>query len=343
MLASSQRLPSGSAVESLRSLQSDGRLVDRRHRDIALERRALVAGLLSTPASIAPKYFYDEAGSALFSLICAQPEYYPTRTEAAIFERYREEIAGCVGTGNQLVDLGAGDCHKAAAWLPFLAPWRYLAVDIAEDALAGALSRLTLAYPEIEIRGVLADFTRGLDLHRDLGDGPATFFYPGSSIGNFTPEEAARFLAAIRRHCTTAGGGLLIGADTKKERARLDAAYDDAAGVTAAFNRNVLTHVNRILATRFTPDAFAHVAFFDQAHSRVEMHLEARVDQTVVIEGIARTFAAGERIHTENSYKYAPDEFVAMLERVGFDTVRCWQDDAGDFAVYHASCNTTSR
>jgi L-histidine N-alpha-methyltransferase len=311
------------------------RLCDRRLRDAAAERRALAGGLLSTPASIEPKYFYDERGCALFAEICRLPEYYPTRTEAAIFERYRDEIAGAAGTGNVFVDLGAGDCAKAARWLPFLKPWRYVGVDIAPEALAPALARLASAHPRIDVRGVLTDFAHGLDLFRELAGGAATFFYPGSSIGNFAPVEALRFLQAIRRHCRGAASGLLIGADTKKDGARLAAAYDDAAGVTAAFNRNALAHVNRVLGTSFEPDAFAHVAFYNERDARVEMHLEARVAQTVVVDGIARTFAAGERIHTENSCKYAPHEFVAMLERAGFRNVRCWQDDAGDFAVYY--------
>ena len=337
MHLSPRRLHATVQTEAVRSLEEDGRLVDRRVQDAATERRALVAGLLSTPAAIPPKYFYDAAGCALFAEICRLPEYYPTRTEAAIFGRHREEIAAAAGRGGQFVDLGAGDCRKGAAWLPLLAPWRYLAVDIAHDALARALPRLALGHPRIDVRGVLTDFTRGLDLTRDLGEGATTFFYPGSSIGNFGPAEALRFLQAIRRHCAAdAESGLLIGVDTKKDAARLDAAYDDAAGVTAAFNRNALAHVNRILGTRFVPEAFAHVAFYDEARGRVEMHLEARTAQTVVVEGIARTFAAGERIHTEYSYKYAPHEFGALLERAGFAAVRCWQDDAGDFAVYYA-------
>jgi dimethylhistidine N-methyltransferase len=338
MQVSSQRTYAGNGANAAGALVAEGRLSDRRVHDAAAERRALVAGLLSTPASIAPKYFYDAAGCALFAAICRLPEYYPTRTEVAIFERYREEIIAAAGTGKQLVDLGAGDCRKAAGWLPFLAPWRYLAIDIAEDALAPALSQLAVDFPSIDMRGVLADFARGLDLSRDLDDDAVTFFYPGSSIGNFAPTDAARFLHAIRRHCGSHGrGGLLIGVDTAKNAARLNAAYDDAAGVTAAFNRNVLAHVNRVLGTRFAPDAFVHRAFYDEARSRVEMHLEAGTAQTVGIEGIARTFAAGERIHTENSYKYAPPDFIAMLGRAGFGDVRCWQDDAGDFAVYYAA------
>jgi dimethylhistidine N-methyltransferase len=311
------------------------RIRDRLVRDTAAERRALVAGLLSTPASIAPKYFYDARGSALFAAICRLPEYYPTRTEAAIFERYRDDIAGAAGIGKVFVDLGAGDCAKAARWLPFLKPWRYLGVDIAPEALAPGLARLASAHPRIDVRGVLTDFSNGLDLFRDLGGGAATFFYPGSSIGNFNPVEALRFLQTLRRHCRGAASGLLIGVDTKKDATRLADAYDDAAGVTGEFNRNALAHVNRILGTDFDPDAFAHVAFYNERDSRVEMHLEARTRQAIVVDGITRTFAAGERIHTENSYKYAPDEFAAMLERAGFRNVRCWRDAAGDFGVYY--------
>lgn len=337
MQGSIQRLYAAGAND-MRVQRTDDALSDRRRiGDSGSERRALVAGLLSRPASIAPKYFYDAHGCALFAEICRLPEYYPTRTEAAIFERYRDEIVAVAGTGREFVDLGAGDAAKAARWLPFLAPWRYVGVDIAPDALAPALVRLADARPGMDVRGVLTDFAHGLDLYRDLSGGPATFFYPGSSIGNFTPVEAARFLQAIHRHCGDAGSGLLIGVDTKKDVARLTAAYDDAAGITAAFNRNALRHVNRILGTRFVPDAFAHVALYNDRDARIEMHLEARTAQTVVVDGVARTFAAGERIHTENSYKYAPEEFVAMLERAGFEQVRMWQDDAGDFAVYYGA------
>jgi L-histidine N-alpha-methyltransferase len=311
------------------------RIRDRRVRDDTAERRGLVAGLLAAPASIAPKYFYDARGSALFAEICKLPEYYPTRTEAAIFEYFRDDIAAAAGTGKTLVDLGAGDCVKASCWLPFLRPECYVGVDIAPDALAPGLARIANAHPHIDVRGLLTDFAHGLDLSRELGPGAVTFFYPGSSIGNFTPLEAQHFLQAIRRHCRGTASGLLIGADTKKDPARLVAAYDDAAGVTAAFNRNALAHVNRILGTRFDAGAFAHVAFYNARDSRVEMHLEARSRQTIVVDGIARTFAPGERIHTENSYKYAPCEFTAMLERTGFRNVRCWQDEAGDFAVYY--------
>ncbi|MEP7182173.1 MAG: L-histidine N(alpha)-methyltransferase [Betaproteobacteria bacterium] len=313
------------------------RIVDRIVRDPAAERRALAAAIEATPAAIPPKYFYDPVGCALYGAICELPEYYPTRTERAIFDTHRAAIAGAIGTGTHLVDLGAGDGAKAERWLPVLAPSRYLAVDIARDAIESALARMAPRYPQIGMAGVVTDFGAGLDLAGDLGDAPATFFYPGSSIGNFAPDDARAFVAAIRRHCTVAGSGLVIGVDTKKDKARLDAAYDDALGVTAAFNRNILRNVNRVLGSDFRPEHFAHRAFYDPARGRIEMHLEAIGDEVVRLPDGPRWFAAGERIHTENSYKYLPAEFTTLLHDAGFDRVQQWQDDAGDFAVFHAA------
>jgi dimethylhistidine N-methyltransferase len=313
------------------------RIVDRLDRDPAAARRELVAGLRASPARIAPKYFYDDLGCALYGAICELPEYYPTRTERAIFDAHRADIARAIGRGVQFVDLGAGDCRKAEAWLALIAARRYIAVDFAAAALDAALARLARALPDVAMRGVVTDFSLGLDLREDLDAAPTTFFYPGSSIGNFTPDEALSFLQAIRAHCTVPGSGLLIGVDTKKARARLDAAYDDALGITAAFNRNILNHVNRVLASDFAPLAYAHRGFYNEDAGRVEMHLEAISPQTVALDGAPRTFAAGERIHTESSYKYAPAEFSALLARAGFRSVRCWQDARGDFAVFHAA------
>jgi len=313
------------------------RIVHRIEQDPAGARRALVAGLRASPARIAPRYLYDALGCALYGAICELPEYYPTRTERAIFAAHREPIAQAIGRGVQLVDLGAGDCRKAAWWLRTIAASRYVAVDIAADAIDAGLARLAAEFPDLELVGVVTDFGAGLDLAADLARQPTTFFYPGSSIGNFTPGEAVAFLAAIRAHCAAPGSGLLIGADTRKDAARLTAAYDDALGVTAAFNRNVLTHVNRVLGCDFALDAWAHRASYDAVAGRIEMHLEARRAQSVTIDGEPRAFAAGERIHTENSYKYAPDDFAAMLAQAGFGTVRRWLDARGDFAVFHAA------
>jgi dimethylhistidine N-methyltransferase len=313
-------------------------IVKRLQVDNARERHALVEGLRRTPATIPPKYFYDRLGCALYGAICELPEYYPTRTERAIFSRHREAIADAVGTGGQFVDLGAGDCCKAESWLPYVMPSRYLAVDIAEDALMRSLDRLAPEFPEIELRGIVVDFTDGLDLEADLDARPATFFYPGSSIGNFTPDEARAFLARVYEHCASRpGSGLLIGVDTRKDVAKLVKAYADPTGVTAAFNRNVLNHVNRVLGSDFQPEAWAHVGLYDAALGRIEMHLEAIDAQDVRLDGSVRRFAARERIHTENSYKYAPDAFEALLREAGFTRIARWLDDAQAFAVFHAS------
>lgn len=305
--------------------------------DPAAEREALVAGLRATPAAIPPKYFYDAVGCALFGAICELPEYYPTRTERAIFAAHHHDIVRSVGRGRQWVDLGAGDCAKGEAWIPAVAPARYLAVDVARVAIEPALARMAAAFPGVEFIGIVTDFTRGLDIAQHLEDRPAVFFYPGSSIGNFAPDAARTFLAGIRSHCVgRQGSGLLIGVDTKKDRARLEAAYDDALGVTAAFNRNMLSNLNAVLGADFVAASFAHRAFYDERAGRVEMHLEATTDMTVMLDGQPRRFAAGERIHTESSYKYAPAEFTALLRDTGFHRVRCWQDTSGDFAVFHA-------
>jgi len=300
------------------------------------ERRSLVAGLRATPPRIPPKYFYDDLGCALYDAICALPEYYPTRTERAIFNAYRAEIAQAIGAGGQFVDLGAGDCSKGESWLPIVAAKRYVAVDIAAGVIERALARLAPVFPDVEMLGVITDFTLGLDLRPDLVELPTTFFYPGSSIGNFTPDDALHFLQAIQRHCRVPGSGLLIGVDTIKDKARLNAAYDDSLGVTAAFNRNVLNHVNRVLGSDFAPGAYAHRGFYNAEARRIEMHLEAISTQVVMLEGETRTFAAGERIHTENSYKYVPEDFAALLEQAGFRGMRWWQDPLGDFATFHA-------
>jgi dimethylhistidine N-methyltransferase len=323
---------------SERSARERVRLIDRRSlTDESFdEHAALVDGLFAYPATISPKYFYDDIGCTLFEAICSLPEYYPTRTERAILTTHRDAIVQAVGTGGQFVDLGAGDCAKAALLLPALHARRYVAVDIAAAAIEPALSRLTPAFPRVELMGVVTDFSRRFDLAGAIEAGPVTFFYPGSSIGNFTPDEARNLLRRIRDLCGP-NSGLLIGVDTKKDKARLDAAYNDALGVTAAFNLNVLNHVNRIADGNFSPSAFAHVAFYEPIKGRVEMHLESRTVQRVRIGSRERLFAAGERIHTENSYKYSPAEFANLLRSAGFAHHRLWQDEARDFAVFYAS------
>jgi len=240
------------------------------------EETEVIAGLEDTPARVAPKYFYDELGCALYGAICRLPEYYPTRVERALFRLRRDEIAACLPREAQFVDLGAGDCAKAREWLPFVVPSRYVAVDIARDEVGSALARLAPDFPGIEMLGVITDFSTRLDLRDGLDPRPALFFYPGSSIGNFAPDDAVAFLAQVHELCASrAGSGLLIGVDGKKAKPVLDAAYDDPLGVTAAFNRNVLLHLNRRFGFDFALDGWTHRGFYNAQAGRIEMHLEA--------------------------------------------------------------------
>jgi dimethylhistidine N-methyltransferase len=304
--------------------------------DSASERAAAFAALAGEPASIAPKFFYDRLGSTLFDAITELPEYYPTRTEAAIFATHGTAIARAVGAGMTLIDLGAGNCAKAASLFPLLEPKRYVAVDISVEFLRDALRRLQREHPQLDIAGLGQDFSAAIDLPAELVTGTRpVFFYPGSSIGNFAPAEALAFLRRVRERA--AGGGLLIGVDLVKARSVLEAAYDDALGVTAAFNLNALRHLNATLETDFEPKQWRHVAFFDAARSRIEMHLEAREALAVSWPGGKRRFAAGERIHTENSCKYTLDGFSALLEEAGFATRGRWSDDQQWFGVFWAT------
>ena len=309
------------------------RIINKLQPNEAAERAALIAGLRASPAHIEPKYFYDEMGCALYGAICQLDEYYPTRTERGIFQQHRAEIAAAVGTVGTFVDMGAGDCCKALSWLPIIQPQRYLAVDIAGPALDAALGRMAPDFPEIDMIGLATDFSRGLTLPAELLHGRVTMFYPGSSIGNFTPKQAVTFLGEMRAY---ASGGVLIGVDAKKAKARLDAAYADALGVTAAFNLNALRHINRVLGSDFVESRWRHVGLYNAALGRVEMHLEAIEDQVVNFDSSARAFVAGERIHSESSYKYERAEFEAVLRAAGFDDIHCWSNAERAFWVFYA-------
>jgi dimethylhistidine N-methyltransferase len=310
------------------------RIIDRLKIDAAAERAKLIAGLRNSPASIEPKYFYDEMGCAIYAAICQLDEYYPTRTERAIFQEYRGEISAALGKVGTFVDLGAGDCCKALSWLPFISPKRYLAVDIAAASLETALGNMAPEFPETEMLGLATDFSEHLDIPPDLLSGRATFFYPGSSIGNFTPETAVKFLRQIREY---ASGGLLIGVDAKKDKQLLDNAYADALGVTAAFNLNALRHINRLIGSNFDISKWRHVGHYNAEFGRIEMHLEAAEEQAVQIDGVVRKFGKAERIHSENSYKYSEPEFRALLNEAGFANVRVWTNAANAFWVFYAA------
>jgi dimethylhistidine N-methyltransferase len=312
------------------------RFIQLHHEDSAALRHELAQGLLARPATVAPKFLYDALGSRLFDAITELPEYYPTRTERAIFDAHAASMASLVGPGRTLIDLGAGSCEKAARLFDAMQPARYVAVDISVDYLRQALTLLQRQHPRIEMLGVGADFSASLVLPPEAGGGERLVFYPGSSIGNFTPEQALRFLRQVRT-AGGAGGALLIGVDLVKAKSVLERAYDDPLQVTAAFNLNLLRRLNALLGCDARIDDFAHVALFDEAHSRIEMHLQARRDLTLRWPGGERRLAAGERIHTENSYKYTVDGFAQLLRDAGFTRTDCWTDAQRWFAVFLAS------
>jgi dimethylhistidine N-methyltransferase len=295
----------------------------------------LAAGLLLDGATISPKFLYDALGSTLFEAICALPEYYPTRTEAAIFAAHGDAMARVAGQGTTLIDLGAGNCAKAASLFPLLQPRQYVAVDISADFVKDAVSRLQQRFPQIGMLALGVDFSSDLTLPDTVRAEQRLFFYPGSSIGNFAPPEALALLQRVHAACGD-DGAILIGVDLEKDHAVLDAAYDDALGVTGAFNLNILRHANAVLGADFDVRQWRHEGFYNAALSRVEMHLTARVAQTVRWPDGSRRFLEGERIHTENSYKYRVADAVGLLARAGFGAAQVWTDPASWFAVIHA-------
>ena len=311
------------------------RFIQRHVADSAADRLAITAGLLQDRAEASPKYLYDRLGSHLFEAITELPEYYPTRTEASIFAQHGAAMAERIGAGATLVDLGAGNCAKASKLFPLLEPSRYVAVDISVDFLHDALRRVQREHPALDVIGLGQDFWSQLDL-QDLAPGARNvFFYPGSSLGNLTPADAASFLT--RLHQQAQGGGVLIGIDLVKPKPVLEAAYDDELGVTAAFNLNILRQFNRLIGSDFMPQQWRHLAVFNDAESRIEMHLEARERLSVHWPGAHRVFEAGERIHTENSCKYTVQSFEALLASAGFAKSEHWTDERGWFGVFWAA------
>lgn len=296
-------------------------------------RQSVLAGLGSPRKTLECKYFYDEQGAELFDEICRQPEYYLTRVETEILERCAPEVAARTGPGAELVELGSGASLKTRILLRALErPARYLPVDISPEYLQSAAARLTREFPRLAIRPVIADFTVPFRLPPRAAGVPRLLFFPGSTIGNFHRDDAARFLAGT---CLgLAPDALLIGVDLKKDRAVLEAAYNDAAGVTEAFNRNLLARINRDLGARFDLQSFDHVATYAEQPGRVEIYLRSNRDQTVRVAGQDIHFAAGEMIHTENSYKYSVDDVHELAARSGWRLRHSWIDDGRRFAVH---------
>lgn len=297
---------------------------------------AVVAGLSRTPKTLPCKFFYDKVGSELFSRICKLDEYYPTRTEIGILRRIASRIAELAGPDCHLIEFGSGDSIKVRLLLEaMISPARYTAVDISRDHLRNSAEDLARMFPEIEIAAVCGDYTRLFDVSTPCAraDAKRVGFFPGSTIGNFTPIEAAAFLEFSTGLLD--GGDFIIGVDLKKDPDHLTAAYNDAEGITAAFNLNLLARINCELDGDFDVDAFEHRAHYDLQKGRIEMHLISRRAQTAAIDDHRFDFFKDETIHTENSYKYGIEEFQEIATSAGFQALNCWTDEDRLFSIHY--------
>ena len=283
-----------------------------------------------------PKFFYDETGSTLFDRITRTPEYYPTRTEASLLHRYAGDIHSRLDGIHTIAEPGAGSCEKVRVLLNAWQPAHYMPLEISRECLLGASRRLAEDFPHIHISAVCADYCQAMAMPEGLRQPGRLVFFPGSTIGNFEPEQRATFLRGLRE-LAGPGGSLLIGADLQKPSERLHAAYNDAGGLTAAFNLNALHHLNRELDCGFDTDTMRHLAFYNSAQNRIEMHLECLQDQHIQLGKNSLTLAAGTRIHTENSYKFTVEGFSAELVAAGFTPSACWTDSDSLFSL-HLAC-----
>jgi dimethylhistidine N-methyltransferase len=303
----------------------------------------VLAGLQAERKALPAKYFYDSAGSRLFERISELPEYYPTRTELDILREHAADIAGRLPDKAALVEFGSGASTKASILLaaaPQLSA--YVPVDISSEVLHHEADVLRRSFPKLKVTPVDADFCQPFDLPAELAMLPRAGFFPGSTIGNFEPHEACTFLRNAGR-ILGPGAAFIIGVDLVKDRAVLHAAYNDAAGVTAKFNLNLLARINRELGANFNLKCFEHHAFFNRERSRIEMHLASTKRQKVRILGETIEFRAGETIHTENSYKYTPASFSALARGSGWNVQALWTDPKKYFAVYFLANERASR
>ena len=294
----------------------------------------VVSGLQSTPKVIPPKFFYDETGSNLFEQICQLPEYYPTRTEREILSSNAREIASIIGTHSYILEPGCGSCEKIKILLEILKPKAYVPMDISKDFLQKSAQAISNAYPWLDVHAACVDFTAPMQLPFCPEDEHKLAFFPGSSIGNFEPKHATRFLRQVA-DMVGEGGGLLIGVDLKKEEHLLRNAYNDDAGGTAEFNLNLLSRINDELDANFNLEHFNHHAFYNADVGRVEMHMVSQKSQKIKVGRHLIDFSEGESIHTESSYKYTIKEFQQLASEAGFVPVRVWTDDDQLFSVHY--------
>ena len=302
-------------------------------------RADVLAGLARRPRAIPARWFYDRRGSELFEAITRLPEYYPTRTETAILARACPEVARIAGRGRAVIEFGSGSSTKTPILLRAVAPAAYVPIDISGAFLRASAKQLSDSFPRLPVLPVEADFMRPLALPREIADTPRLGFFPGSTIGNLAPLAAVDLLRAMRVSLGE-GAMLLIGMDRIKPADRLVAAYDDAAGVTAAFNLNLLERINRELDGTIPLDAFRHRALWNDDRARIEMHLEAVNDAEFTVDGRAFALRAGETIHTENSHKYGPRDARLMLRAGGWTPVAAWTDPDDLFALYLAEAQS---
>jgi dimethylhistidine N-methyltransferase len=299
-------------------------------------REEVVHGLQQAQKTIPCKYFYDAHGSHLFDQICELDEYYPTRTELSIMQQHAGAMAQLIGRGCLLIEYGSGSSLKTRVLLDHLqAPAAYVPIDISREHLMRSAAGLAAAYPSLKVLPVCADYTADFTLplcHRPIAR--KVVYFPGSTIGNFDPVQAQKFLCHIAA-IAGAGGGLLIGIDLKKDARILEPAYNDAKGVTAAFNLNLLHRINRELGADFQLHQFRHHAFYNEELGRIEMHLVSLQNQTVQIGETTITFTEDETIHTENSYKYSPEEFAVLAANAGFELQAMWTDEQRLFGVQY--------
>lgn len=294
----------------------------------------VIAGLQSVPKQIPPKFFYDENGSRLFEEICQQPEYYPTMIEHQILEDNAEEIARVIGEHHYVLEPGCGSCEKIKLLLETLKPKAYVPMDISREFLQESAHELSREYPWLDVHAACVDFTGDIELPFCKPNTRKLTFFPGSSVGNFEPEQAQNFLEHVHK-LVGPGGGLLIGVDLKKDKDRLDKAYNDKTGVTAEFNLNLLSRINSELDANFDLDLFKHNAFYNEKLGRVEMHLVSQKQQQIRIGEHFVEFEEGESIHTENSYKYSVEEFQKLGTDAGFLPVCVWTDPDQLFSVHY--------
>jgi dimethylhistidine N-methyltransferase len=314
------------------------------HPDSENFRDDVVNGLAQPRKALAPKYFYDARGSELFEAICDLPEYYPTRTELAMMQAHAPAMARLLGSPSSssssssclLIEYGAGSGRKTRVLIEALAPAAYVPIDISRTALQQCAAELAAAYPKVKVAAVCADYSRPMALPQidDIAQPRRVIYFPGSTIGNFTRADALGFLRHAHALAGT-GGAMLVGVDLKKDPARLHAAYNDAQGVTAAFNLNLLARINRELDGNFDLASFEHHAFYDAAKGRIEMHLRSLRDQAVSVAGQTFKFRQGETMHTENSCKYSVEEFQQLAREARFKPAHCWVDPEQLFSIHY--------